>query len=159
MQFAKTLLALAAAVSSVAAGTVTFKTLDDKVRTVVFTPSEGHPQIESVTVSSKEDTTVTFPESYIGNFIALQQGESYQNGMLGEVTFGGWEGKTYFDVSAIVNATDKHNVKQMWPASAKTPISGCEVFPCNNAYYVFNDVQTKVTEEVDLITTLGSASD
>lgn len=158
MQFGKTLLALAAAVSSVAAGTVTFVTLDDAVRTIVFTPSEGHVAIDSVTVSKKEETTVTFPDNYIGNFFALQKDDTHVNGMLGEVTFGGWEGATYFDVSAIVNATDKDNVKQMWPASAKTPVSGCEVFPCNNAYYLPNDVQTKVTKEIDLITTLGSAA-
>lgn len=158
MQFSKTLLALAAAVSSVSAATVTFVTLDSAVRTIVFTPNAGNAEIASVKVSNKEETTVTFPDVYAGNFYAIKEGESYFQGMLGEVTFGGANGATYFDVSAIVNATDKDNVKQMWPAESKSPKSGCRVFPCNNAYYLADDVQTKVTDETDLITTLGSAN-
>lgn len=39
-----------------------------------------------------------------------------------------------------------------------TPMSGCEVFPCDNAYWVWDDVQTKVTHDTELMTTLGSGS-
>ncbi|KAF7554221.1 hypothetical protein G7Z17_g3085 [Cylindrodendrum hubeiense] len=158
MQFATALLAFAATVSTVAANTVTFWTLDDATRTIIFTPSAGHAEIESITVNHKKNTTVTFPEGYIGNYYAVQEGATAAPGMLGEVTFNGWNGLTYFDVSAIVNPADHDNVKQMWPASALEPMSGCEVFPCNNAYYLPDDVQTKVTEEVDLISTLGVGS-
>ncbi|KAH7152244.1 hypothetical protein B0J13DRAFT_583061 [Dactylonectria estremocensis] len=158
MQFATALLAFAATFTTVAANTVTFWTLDDITRTIVFTPSSGHVEIESVTVNSKKNTTVTFPEGYIGNYYAVQKGANDVPGMLGEVTFGGWAGKTYFDVSAIVDPSDHDNVKQMWPASGLEPMSGCEVFPCNNAYYLPDDVQTKVTDEVDLISTLGTGS-
>lgn len=158
MQFSTALLALAATASSVAAGKVTFWTLDDKVRTIHFTPSPGSPEIDSVTVSNKEKTTVDFPDDYIGNYYAVKKGDKNVPGMLGEVKFGGWEGKTYFDVSAIVDANDHDNVKQMWPASSLSPMSGCEVFPCDNVYWLSDDVQTKVTEETHLITTLGSGS-
>lgn len=157
MQFSTALLALAAAASSVVANTVTFWTLDDATRTIYFTPSSGH-EIDSVTVNAKKNTTVTFPDGYIGNYYAIQEGDTKAPGMLGEVTFGGWNGLTYFDVSAIVNAADHNNVKQMWPKNAMQPMSGCEVFPCNNAYYLPDDVQTKVTEELDLISTLGEGS-
>jgi len=61
-------------------------------------------------------------------------------------------------VSAIVDANDHGNVKQMWPKSSQSPMSGCVVFPCNNAYYLPDDVQTKVTTERHLISTLGSGS-
>ncbi|KAK7409589.1 hypothetical protein QQX98_008251 [Neonectria punicea] len=158
MQFSTALLALAATASSVVANTVTFWTLDDATRTIYFTPSEGHVEIESVTVNAEKNTTVAFPDGYIGNYYAVQEGETNAPGMLGEVTFGGWNGLTYFDVSAIVNAADHNNVKQMWPKKAMQPMSGCEVFPCNNAYYLFDDVQTKVTDELDLISTLGEGS-
>jgi hypothetical protein len=78
--------------------------------------------------------------------------------MLGEVSLNSWNGLTYFDVSAIVDPSDHDNVKQMWPVKSQTPMSGCEVFPCNNAYWLPDDVQTKATSETDLMTTLGSGS-
>jgi hypothetical protein len=37
-------------------------------------------------------------------------------------------------------------------------MSGCEEFPCDNAYYLPDDVQTKTTSEDHLITTLGKGS-
>ncbi|KAF4465562.1 DNase1 [Fusarium albosuccineum] len=158
MKFATALMAFVASASYVAAAKVTFWTLDDKVRTIYFTPNPGYAAIEPVTVSNKEKTTVEFPDEYIGNYYAVQKGKENVPGMLGEVNFGGWEGKTYFDVSAIVDPTDKDNVKQMWPASAQIPMSGCEEFPCDNAYWLPDDIQTKVTEETHLISTLGSGS-
>lgn len=160
MQFSKTLLALAAAVSAVSAASVTFVTLDDETRTVYFTASAGlgYPDIDPITVSSEKNTTVTFPDVYNGKFYAIKESQTTDGQhMLGEVTFGGSESTTFFDVSAIDNPADKDNVKEMYPASALTPVSGCPVFPCNNAYYHPDDVQTKATSEVDLITTLGTA--
>ncbi|CAM1508251.1 Fc.00g050990.m01.CDS01 [Cosmosporella sp. VM-42] len=158
MHFAKALMTLVASVATAAAGTVTFRTLDSHGRTLHFTPNEGFPKIASVQVSNAEETTVTFPEPWIGNFYAIKEGEPNNAGMLGEVNFGGWLGKTYFDVSAIVDPSDHDNVKQMWPVSSKLPTSGCEVFPCDNCYWLPDDIQTKVTDETDLITTLGSPS-
>ncbi|KAH7108603.1 hypothetical protein EDB81DRAFT_849497 [Dactylonectria macrodidyma] len=90
------------------------------------------------------NTTVTFPSEYSGNFYAVKQGASQEVGMLGEVMFNGWMGLTYFD--------------QMWPAKSLVPVSGCQMFPCDNVYYKANDVQTKTTKEVHLVTTLGSGS-
>ncbi|KAF5663570.1 Dnase [Fusarium denticulatum] len=158
MKFATALVGLVASATYAAAASVTFVTLDDKERTIIFTPDPGYEGPESVTVSSAKEVTVDFPDKYIGNFYAVQKGKADQPGMLGEVTFGGWNGKTYFDVSAIVDPNDKDNVKQMWPKSAATPMSGCETFPCDNCYWLPDDLQTKVTDEVDLITTLGDGA-
>ncbi|TQV93559.1 hypothetical protein V2A60_010043 [Cordyceps javanica] len=158
MHFTKTLFGLAASAAAVNAASVTFWTLDDVERTVYFTPSVSQVEIEPVTVNNKQNTTVQFPDQYIGNFYAVKSGEENKPGMLGEVAFGGWNGLTYFDVSAIVTPTDHDNVKQMWPVGAVTPMSGCENFPCDNAYWAPDDVQTKTTPSVDLFTTLGSGS-
>lgn len=158
MKFATAFVGLIASATYAAAASVTFVTLDDKERTIIFTPDPGFEGPESVTVSSAKEVTVDFPDKYIGNFYAVQKGHEDKPGMLGEVTFGGWNGKTYFDVSAIVDPNDKNNVKQMWPKTGASPMSGCEQFPCDNAYWLPDDVQTKVTEEVDLITTLGSGA-
>lgn len=158
MRFATSAAVLAACMTVAAAtGTVTFWTLDDAKRTIHFTPNPLSDEMPSVTVSSKEKTVVRFPDGWVGNYYAVKDGEDNKPGMLGEVNFS-HDGKTYFDVSAIVDATDKDNVKQMWPKSSQSPMSGCVVFPCDNAYYLPDDVQTKVTEERDLITTLGSGS-
>lgn len=156
MKFATAFIGLVASATYAAAASVTFVTLDDKERTIIFTPDPGYEGPESVTVSSAKEVTVQFPDEYIGNFYAVQKGHEDKPGMLGEVTFGGHEGKTFFDVSAIVDPNDKNNVKQMWPKTSHSPMSGCPVFPCNNVYWLPDDVQTKVTEETDLITTLGS---
>ncbi|KAH6984095.1 hypothetical protein EDB80DRAFT_734582 [Ilyonectria destructans] len=151
---ASSLAIFALPLATVSANSVTFWTLDNNVRTLYFTPSLGSP----VTVSSDANTTVTFPSEYSGNFYAVKQGASQGVGMLGEVMFNGWMGLTYFDVSAIVNPEDRDNIKQMWPAKSLVPVSGCQVFPCDNVYYKANDVQTKTTKEVHLVTTLGSGS-
>jgi len=159
MRFAVSAAALAACMTvASAAGTVTFWTLDDATRTIHFTHNNpDSPKLPSVTVSNKEKTVVSFPDGWVGNYYAVKDGEDNKPGMLGEVNFS-HDGKTYFDVSAIVDATDKDNVKQMWPKSSQSPMSGCVVFPCDNAYYLPDDIQTKVTEERDIITTLGSGS-
>lgn len=77
------------------------------------------------------------------------------------VAFQGWEGLTYYDVSAIVNPNDHSGVKEMFPASeleveVKASFSGCPHFPCNKAYYLPDDIQTVTTKSTDLIVTLGN---
>ncbi|KAJ6437013.1 DNase1 protein [Purpureocillium lavendulum] len=160
MHLAASAMALAATSAVANAASVTFWTLDNKTRTIYFTANEGSGSstIPSVTVSNAKKKTVEFPDVWVGNFYAVQDGAENKPGMLGEINFGSWGGLTYFDVSAIVDPKDQDNVKQMWPKSAQVPMSGCEVFPCNNAYYLPDDIQTKTTKENDLITILGSGS-
>lgn len=158
MHFSKTLFGLAASAAAVNAASVTFRTLDGVARTVYFTPSPGSDEIAPVTVDKNGDTNVTLPDSYQGNFYALREDQEHKPGMLGEVKFGGWQGITFFDVSAIVDPTDDNNVKQMWPVGATSPMSGCEKFPCANAYVNWDDVQTKATNSKHLMTTLGAGS-
>lgn len=157
MKFAATLTALIASAATALAASVTFVTLDTVERTIYFTPNPGFDELPAVTVSSAAQKTVSFPDAWIGNYYAVKKGAANVPGMLGEVNFGGWNGMTYFDVSAIVDPNDHDNVKMMWPAKDTGLTSGCEVFPCNNCYWLPDDIQTKVTNEVDLIQTLGSA--
>ncbi|KAF4779966.1 DNase1 protein [Colletotrichum scovillei] len=154
MQF--NLLTLLGSAALVAANTVTFKSLDDVSRTVHFTPNSGLASVDSVEVPAGGEVKVNIPTSWIGNWYSVSEGSENVAGMLGEVAFNGWNGLTYFDVSAIVNPNDHNGVKKMWPASGDEPVSGCDWWPCNNAYYLPDDVQTKVTSETDLICTLGN---
>ncbi|KZL87300.1 dnase1 protein [Colletotrichum incanum] len=146
---------LGSAALAAATNTVTFKSLDDVTRTVHFTPNAGLASVDSVEVPGKGEVKVEIPEAWIGNWFSVSEGADNAVGMLGEVAFNGWNGLTYFDVSAIVDPTDHDGVKEMWPLSGSDPISGCKSFPCNNAYYLPDDVQTKVTSETDLVCTLG----
>ena len=53
--------------------------------------------------------------------------------VLGEVTFhdrGGW---TYFDVSAV-DSLSNEGIKWLYPYGSRSPISGCETFPCDGSY-------------------------
>ncbi|KAG5990606.1 hypothetical protein E4U54_004069 [Claviceps lovelessii] len=159
MRFALSALALVASLATVSASSVTFWTLDNITRTIYFTPSEGYAQLKPVAVSSKEKTKVTFPTSkWKGNYYAVQKGQKNVPGMLGEVNFHDWNDMTYFDVSAIVGPKDQNNIMQMWPKVSQWPMSGCEFWPCDNCYWLSDDLQTKVTPEDDLVTTLGTGS-
>lgn len=158
MHFATSAIALVALAAASQAATITFWTLDDAQRTVYFVGNPGSSQMPPTVVNSQRQRTVVFPDNWAGNFYAILDGHSNKPGMLGEVQFSGWRGKTYFDVSAIVDGADHNNVKQMWPTRSQWPMSGCEVFPCNNCYWLPDDVQTKVTDEKHLTTSLGWGS-
>jgi hypothetical protein len=158
MRFATSVVTFIASAALSSAASVTFWTLDDAQRTIYFTCNPGSADIDPVTVSGQQNTTVNFPDTWQGNFYAVQDGAANVPGMLGEVNFGSWHGLTYFDVSAIVDPNDKDNVKQLFPSGSYEPMSGCDNFPCNNAYYLPDDIQTKATQESDLICTLGSGA-
>lgn len=162
MQFAKQLIALAAtAVTLASANSITFVNQDATQRTIVFTPSAGQPQVDSVVIAGFEETKVEIPNGWIGNAYSVSEGAPNVPGMLAEVTFQGWAGLTYFDVSAIVNPNDHEGVKELYPASEmaakeKVKVSGCSLFPCPKAYYHPDDIQTVTSLEEDFICTLGN---
>lgn len=159
MHFITTALSAIAALAALAsANTVRFESTDDVDRKVIFTPSAGLPSIKSVRVKAHQTVTVNFPRGWIGNWYSVSNGKANVPGMLGEVTFQGWNDLTYFDVSAIVNPGDHVGVAELYPAGRPEPVSGCKFWPCNNAYYLPDDVQTKTTEEVDLVCTLGTGN-
>lgn len=158
MQFSAAVASLIAAAATVSANQVTFWTLDDVKRTVYFTPSAGKEAIASIDVDNTKNTTVDFPIQWIGNWYARPTGAANVPGMLGEVTFNGWQDTTFYDVSAIVDPSDKNGVHQMFPIDELGPASGCEEFPCDHVYVLPDDVQTKTTKSNHLITTLGSGT-
>jgi hypothetical protein len=147
-------LALYAALA--AANSVTFVSLDDINRTIYWTPSVPNPQIAATRIPARATVRVDIPDGWYGNCYSVSDGKPNVPGMLGEVTFQGWNDLTYFDVSAIVNPNDHEGIQMMYPAQNTNDRSGCNPFPCNNAYYLPDDVQTKTTTETDLICTLGS---
>ncbi|KAI0205188.1 hypothetical protein F4808DRAFT_276651 [Astrocystis sublimbata] len=160
MRFSQQLTALAAATLA-SANSITFVNQDATQRTLIFTPNAGLPQIEPVVVAGNDQTKVDFPEGWIGNAYSVSDGAPNVPGMLAEVTFQGWGGLTYFDVSAIVNPNDHDGVKEMFPTVEqdllqKVTLSGCSIFPCDKAYYHPDDIQTVTTLESDITCTLGN---
>ncbi|TGJ81233.1 hypothetical protein E0Z10_g7547 [Xylaria hypoxylon] len=162
MHFSQQLIAFAATAATLAsANSVTFVSQDATQRTIIFTPSAGLQQIESIVIAGYDKVKVDLPEAWIGNAYSVSEGAANVVGMLAEFTFQGWSGLTYFDVSAIVNPNDHEGVKELYPASeqdteVKVSVSGCTVFPCPTVYYHPDDVQTVTSLETDYICTLGN---
>jgi len=150
---------LAAFAAAAAANTVDMVSQDSTDRTVKFVPQFGSPELPELRLEGGKTVTAKFPEGWIGNWYAVRDGDkSDGNGMLGEIRFDGMNGNTFFDISAIVNPNDVHNVKILHPKESKTPVSGCQEFPCDNAYNKWDDIQTKSTTEKDLVCLIGDLS-
>ena len=134
---------------------------DSTVRHIVFTPTAGLQRIPYPVPPGFGSAFQSFPTGWIGNwyvdplphFTPIQTltnppsrysynaGTPAVPGMVGEVTFDGWNGVTFFDVSAIVNPADKVGVMVIYPLGATTPISGCNnQGACQNQYNHPNDV-------------------
>jgi len=99
---------------------------------------------------------VTFPYGWTGNVFSVSEGAPMVPGMLAEVMFNGYNDATYFDVSAIVSPDDHDGIKIMKPLSQDTPLSGCQTFPCDNAYNKPDDIATLSTPDSELIVFLGN---
>ncbi|KAI9744178.1 MAG: hypothetical protein M1818_002330 [Claussenomyces sp. TS43310] len=149
-------LALFAASLATADNVVEFVNQDSTTRTITFTENAGSEGIQPVTLGGLQTQSVTFPEAWVGNWWAKAEGSDLSSGMLGEVAWNGWGGITYFDVSAIVNPEDGNGVKMLYPKSSQSPMSGCQTFPCSNAYNQPDDLQTLSTTESTLVCLVGN---
>jgi len=157
MQFTTSAL-FAALAAAVAANTVHFVNQDNTERTIIFTPQEPLEQIPTLVIPGMGTGEATFPDSWIGNWYSVSAGKENVPGMLGEVRFNGFAGATYFDVSAIVAPNDAEGVKMIMPKNSDEPVSGCQTFPCSNAYNKWDDIATLSTPDTDLICLLGNIS-
>jgi len=159
MQFTTTVLFAATALASlVASNVVHFVNQDNTERTIIFTAQAPLQEIPTLVIPGMGTAEAYFPEAWIGNWYSVSAGKEVKPGMLGEVRFGGFAGATYFDVSAIVNANDHDGVKMLMPKNGNEPVSGCQIFPCSNAYNKWDDVATLSTPDTELICLLGNLS-
>lgn len=150
-----------AAAAAQATNIITLKSLDNVDRVVHFTPNAGMQWPEPVELAAGKSVDVPLQEhQWTGNLFAVHKGQPAVPGMLAEVAFNSWNDLTFFDVSAIVNPNDVDNVSEMYPyKEPNNPKSGCAAphnpFPCTNAYYAPDDIQTKSTNEPHLVVTFG----
>jgi hypothetical protein len=159
MRFSFTVV-LASIAALASANTVEFVNEDSTTRTIYFTQQFGLPAVDALTVPGMSTATAAFPIGWIGNFFSVCEGADIVPGILGELRWDGWDGINWFDVSAIVNPNDFQGVKTIAPKGSGTPVSGCESYEngCDNAYYKPDDIQTKSTQEKDLVCTIGNKS-
>lgn len=159
MQFSKTVLLAAAAFASMVAcnpdNTAQFVNQDGTTRHVVFTPSDGSPQVESVTVTGNGQVTQQFPQGWTGNAYAYNDGQPNVAGILAEFRFNGFGKANFFDVSAIVDPSATEGVMLMYPSDSKNPVSGCLTISCTNQYNHPDDIATKSSTESDFTVLLG----
>ncbi|KAK4189651.1 hypothetical protein QBC35DRAFT_133736 [Podospora australis] len=153
------LIGLATAITYNAGNKITFINQDSQKRTIHFTPSVPLPQIPQLHLTGHQTKTINIPDGWTGMWFSVTDGQPWKIGVLGEVHFGSdWYKLTFFDVSAIDNPADYDGVKQIWPKKSRSPFSGCEDYhtQCDNAYYLPDDIQTKATDEVHLVCTVGN---
>lgn len=144
---------LSVLVPSVRAGSITFSSEDGVGRVIHFT---GNGDIGELHVGPGESIAQDFPDGWTGNFYATCDGCDDAPGMLGEVAFDGFEGKTFYDVSAIVDPNDHNGVHRFSPSGGDGEEAGCDEFLCpDKAYYAPDDVQTKVSEAKDFVVSLS----
>ncbi|KAG9237257.1 hypothetical protein BJ875DRAFT_493453 [Amylocarpus encephaloides] len=149
-------LAASLAFTLAAANSITFLSLDTTPRTACFYSAPSHPTIPNNSLPGKSTIHVPLPLDWEGSWqTTLNPSDCGPPGIRGEVRFDGYEGKTYYDVSAIDNLGDNSGVKFLYPASGTGEKSGCESFPCEGAYLHPDDKQTKVTVEKDLVCEVG----
>jgi len=158
MQFSTLFAATSALFSLASAGIVHFVNQDSTTRTIVFTPNPGYATIASLKVTGLATVSQEFPTGWIGNWYSVSAGAIDIPGMLGEVAFDSYGGNTYFDVSAIVKPDDYEGVKEIFPLHSNTPVSGCQSFPCANAYNKWDDIATQSTDGNELVCLLGTLS-
>lgn len=157
MQFTTSAL-FAALAAVVAANSVHFVNQDSTERTIIFTAQEPLEKIPNLVIPGMGTGEATFPDSWIGNFYSVSAGATDTPGMLGELRFNGFAGATFFDVSAIVNPDDHEGVKMLMPKNSDEPVSGCQTFPCSNAYNKWDDIATLSTPDTELVCLLGNLS-
>ncbi|CZR56242.1 uncharacterized protein PAC_06130 [Phialocephala subalpina] len=152
----------------VSANTIKFQNLDSQPREICWYPPQGYPAIhssvikpfDSITVglSGRQDDTFISGIGYQFHPINAGGGEAacVQPTIVGEITFQGYQGNTYYDISAVDNCCQNNGIHYFYPHNdASAPHSGCFNFPCGGVYIKPGDPQTKITTwDTDMIVLL-----
>jgi len=160
MQFLSTVFLAASALATLATAenTLHFVNQDSTTRTIYFTAQAGLAEIPELVIEGLGTANQSIPENWIGNAYSVSEGAANVPGMLAEFSFNGYAGATYFDVSAIVNPNDADGIKMIFPLNSNTPVSGCQKFPCSNAYNKWDDIATLSSTDTDFVVLLGNLS-
>ncbi|THV54458.1 hypothetical protein BGAL_0026g00290 [Botrytis galanthina] len=131
-----------------------FLSQDNTERTIFFTPNSGSAGVPSFFVpgiSVDGMAVVQFPQGWSGSFKAVLSGENPDSPKItGEITFQGWQGETYYAVSAVQNCCDNSGIRALAP-KVHGLTSGCIIspFPCTESYSRLGDIQVKSSADCD----------
>ncbi|KAF7906870.1 hypothetical protein EAF00_001148 [Botryotinia globosa] len=137
-----------------------FLSQDNIERTIFFTPNAGSAEVSSFFVpaaSANTNAVVRFPQGWSGSFKAILSGETPDVPKItGEITFQGWQGETYYAVSAVQNCCDNSGIRSL-ASQFTSPVSGCIIapFPCTDSYSRPGNIQVKSSPHVDFMCLLG----
>ncbi|CCD47883.1 hypothetical protein ACHAPC_008201 [Botrytis cinerea] len=150
----------AALASVIPRNTIHFISMDNIDRILSFT---SHPECEDIAdIHHKggESFIMEMPYGWGGTVMAKQYDSVVPVFRVqAEIQWQKFEGKTYYDASAITNNTDNSGIRFVYPAgqgNVHSARSGCTVYPCDTAYLKSDDVQTRVTEQTDMVVEIGT---
>lgn len=151
-------------ITFVAANSVTFLTIDDRWREVCWYPQDasegvpGYSHVAGTVLPPHSSIKVGLEEGWSGQFhtIYANQGRCEARTIVAEVKFQGAFGHTYYAISAIDNCCDNSGLHFFLPMNSWVPVSGCRTFPCDGSYNRPGDIQTKVTDDRDMIVVVGN---
>jgi hypothetical protein len=116
--------------------------------------SKDSEDMPDVWVGPQQSVDIQYPSVWEGAFRSCREDQiCHHPAVRGEVCLNCYEGKNWFDVSAVDNATDQTGIH--WLRANDRPdhpegYSGCEKFPCPTCYLNPNDEQTKRPTFADL---------
>lgn len=150
-----TAFALCFAVGATVHNLLYFVPHDSIARTIRFIPNPGSDKMDDVKAPAGEKLLLEVPNKWSGMFRTFVENPT-REGVIGEVTFQGWLGLTWYDVSAIDHHYDSTGIHRIYPANRPNdPRSGCMKMPCDGVYLNPDDKQTKSTEGTDLVVEMG----
>lgn len=159
-------IAFAALLTVVSANSVQVNNLDfHQPYELCWVPNAGQPAIHTPVLEPRTSQYVRLPYSWAGAIHAIYSGGGEaacdRHAVIAELTFQGFEGKTWYDVSAVDNLNDNTAVHYLYPEFCNDgPVSGCDTFPCSNSYYKDGlpaDDQGHATTCLDLVLAFGNA--
>ncbi|ESZ89562.1 hypothetical protein SBOR_10053 [Sclerotinia borealis F-4128] len=114
----------------------------------------------NIQITAGDTHWLEVPYGWNGNFVAFVIGSApKEDRVLAEFAFQ-VDGRigTWYDVSAVTTHNDQEGVHWIYPLSEAGDKSGCETFPCETSYKVWNhDKNTKYTTDTRMVIELYSS--
>ncbi|ESZ89561.1 DNase1 protein [Sclerotinia borealis F-4128] len=159
-QFASSCALAALMASTALANSVLLHSVDHLDRTVTFTPHSYCEGLEPVFVPGGHSIWKhNIPHGWGGMIMAALPGGIHPiHRVIAEVQFQGFEGQAHFDISAVDNHMDDTGVHWMYPLGVELTRylkPGCDHFPCDNCYLIWNDKHNRVTEKTEFVIEIG----
>jgi hypothetical protein len=140
--------------TSVSANSISFYSWDIVDQYLCSTQPAGYQDFSGLVVhphSGDNQLIIYPPANWEGAIHTVYADESCDDPhIVAEFRFQGFNGYTYYDISAVDNCCDQVSVHWVQPKYSLTPWSGCVTFPCDGSYTKPGDIETKSTPDIDM---------